>query len=111
MYEKSVLYLGIKYLFHQIRYIIKLPVLGSGLFEPIHEIFGDRISFIFNTRHPKPSLLSFMKLLGAVEPETPEEKGEFWYANIGFPHKDKYRPIYEKYFEERKTAKFSSGKS
>ena len=97
--------------FHQIRYIIKLPVTGSGLFEPIHEIFGDRISFIFNTRHPKPSLLSFMKLLGAVEPETSEEKGEFWYANIGFPHKDKYRPIYEKYFEERKTAKFSSGKS
>ena len=52
-----------------------------------------------------------MKLLGALEPETPEEKGEFWFANIGFPHKDKYRPIYEKYFEERKTTKVSSGKS
>ena len=51
-----------------------MPVIGSGLFEPIHEIFGDRISFIFNTRHPKPSLLSFIKVLGAVEPETPEEK-------------------------------------
>ena len=47
--------------------------------------------------------------MGALELEKQEEKGEFWYANLGFPHKDKYRPIYEKYFEKRKTMKLMPG--
>ena len=93
----------------RIRYIIKLPLLCSGLFEPIHDIFGDRISFIFSTRHFKPTLLSFNKVMAAIEPYTLEEKGNFWFSNIGFPLEDKYRPIYEKYYKERKTIKDIKG--
>ena len=78
----------------------------SGLFEHIHDIFGNRISIIFNTRHFKPSLLSFMKVMGAVESEPDKEEGNFWFSNTGLPLNDNYRPIFQKYFEVRRTADF-----
>ena len=44
-----------------------------------------------------------MKVMGSLEAETEEEKGEFWFSNLGLPLNDKYRPIYEKYYDLRKT--------
>ena len=48
--------------------------------------------------------------MGSLEAETEEEKGEFWFSNLGLPLNDKYRPIYEKYYAERKTSKDIKGK-
>ena len=54
--------------------------------------------------------MSFNKVMAAIEPESMKEKGDFWFSNFGFPLEDKYRPIYEKYYAERKTSKDIKGK-
>ena len=45
-----------------------------------------------------------MKVMGGIQSEPEEEKGNFWFSNTGLPLNDKYRPIFEKYFEVRRTA-------
>ena len=51
------------------RYVVKFPCVASPLMADIHDIFGDKIKLLFNTRSPKPSIISFSKVLQAYEPK------------------------------------------
>ena len=46
----------------------------------IHEIFGDKIKLIFSTRLPKPTLISFSKVLQGVDHKT---LADFWMGVLG----------------------------
>lgn len=83
-------------------YVIKLPFLCAPMFEHIRTIFGDKIRFLFSTRHLKPSITSFVKVLKSLATQDFEDRNEFWSENVPLPYSEKYRPIFKKYYDKRR---------
>ena len=76
------------------RYVLKIPV--SSLLElittDIHEIFGDKIKFIFATRLPKPSIISWVKV---VSRNKRSDHAGSWFSRFALPGDEKHAKIYQ----------------
>ena len=53
----------------------------------IHNFFGDKIKIIFQTRTPKPSILSFARV---VKIANKEALTNFWFNALPIPYDKKY---------------------
>ena len=53
----------------------------------IHNIFGDQIKIIFQTRTPKPSILSFARV---VKIANKEALTNFWFNSLPIPYDKNY---------------------
>lgn len=82
--------------------MLKLPLLCASTMKPISDIFGNAIKFMFSTRHPKPSILSFVKVVSSFEPEPLHIRGDFWFSGIGMPYGQKHQGLFDRYYSRRR---------
>ena len=74
------------------RIFIKMVCVTSPQFEIIHEMFP-KINLVFNTRHPKPSIPSLMKVLRSINDSLYAMSGLYWHKLaflLTYPHRYKY---------------------
>ncbi len=79
------------------RIVIKMSPNTSGLHEMLHEMFPD-FNVIFNTRHPRKAVPSFMKVLYSVNNGLYAKTGLLWNFraySLPYPFKEKYRRIFK----------------
>ncbi len=77
------------------RIVLKMAPTASAQVEMIKEMFP-RFNVIFNTRHPRPSLNSILKVLYAVNRSFFARSGIMWHYLaylLTRPYKEEYRPI------------------
>ena len=77
------------------RIVIKMNCLHSVMHEMLDEMFP-QFNVVFNTRHPRPSIHSLMKVLHSVNDSIYAKTGLMWpyIANgLTFPYKEKYLAI------------------
>ena len=76
------------------RYVLKIPV--SSLLQlittDIQELFGDKIKFIFATRLPKPSIISWVKLVNLNKIRS---HAGSWFNRFVLPCDEKHAKIYQ----------------
>ena len=58
----------------------------------IHELFGDKIKFIFATRLPKPSIISWVKV---VSGNKRNDHAGSWFSRFALPCDEKHTKIYQ----------------
>ncbi len=74
------------------RIFIKMTCVASPQFEVIHEMFP-KINLVFNTRHPKPSIPSLMKVLRSINDSLYAKSGIYWHKiafQLTYPHRYNY---------------------
>ncbi len=74
------------------RIFIKMTTVTSPQFEIIHGLFP-KINLFFNTRHPKPSISSLMKVLRSINDSLYAKSGLYWQQivfELTYPHRYKY---------------------
>ena len=64
----------------------------------IHNYFGDKIKLIFLTRLPKPSIVSYIKVM-TNNKFRKEAIIDIWLASIGLPYDEKNNRLYRKLLE------------
>ena len=83
-----------KFKFSFDRYVLKIPV--SSFLElitiDIHKLFGDRIKLIFATRLPKPSIISWVKV---VSRNKRSSHAESWFSRFALPCDERNAKIYQ----------------
>ena len=64
----------------------------------IHNCFGDKIKLVFLTRLPKPSIISYIKVMTNNKFKK-EAIIDIWLSGIGLPYNEKNNPLYKKLLE------------
>ena len=85
-----------------------MPFFASALMPDIHKIFGDKIKIMFSTRLPKPSIISFTRVvIGLAGITNKTVLADFWLAQIGLPHDEKSNELYKKVLVQGKTMSYA----
>ncbi len=74
------------------RIFIKMTCISAPQFEIIHKLFPE-MNLVFNTRHPRSSIHSLMKVLKSVNNSLYAKSGLYWNQlvhQLSYPHRTKY---------------------